>query len=104
MFPLFPNTGKDTQIDHAAKITQAAVEFYLKIIRNEIPQDMAGKTPFDMSQYMFMYGTTRIPRKGCDELRYGYTNENQSKHIAVIHNGHVSLPLSSACQASIMSQ
>ncbi|PIO55691.1 hypothetical protein TELCIR_22921, partial [Teladorsagia circumcincta] len=58
------------------------------ISRNEILQDMAGKTPFDMSQYKFMYGTTRIPRKGCDEIRYGCANENQSKHIIAIHNGH----------------
>ncbi|KAK5983047.1 hypothetical protein GCK32_018063, partial [Trichostrongylus colubriformis] len=32
MFPLFPSSGKDTQIDHAAKITQAAIDFYLKIM------------------------------------------------------------------------
>uniref|UniRef100_A0A8L8JX83 Carn_acyltransf domain-containing protein n=1 Tax=Heligmosomoides polygyrus TaxID=6339 RepID=A0A8L8JX83_HELPZ len=68
--------------------------------RNELPQDMAGKTPFDMSQYKFMFGTTRIPKKGCDELRYGYTNENQPKHIIVMHNGHLfSMPvLNSAAQ------
>ncbi|XGW11011.1 hypothetical protein V3C99_012483 [Haemonchus contortus] len=97
LFPLFPSNDKDTRIDHAAKITQAAVEFYLKILRNELPQDMAGKTPFDMSQYKFMYGTTRIPKKGCDEIRYGCSNENQSKHIIVIHNGHLfSMPVLNA--------
>lgn len=100
IFPTFPSTGKDVQIEHAAKMTQAAVEFYLKVMRNELPQDMAGKTPFDMSQYKFMFGTTRIPKKGCDELRYGYTNENQPKHIIVMHNGHLfSMPvLNSAAQ------
>ncbi|KAK6019333.1 Choline/Carnitine O-acyltransferase [Ostertagia ostertagi] len=63
MFPVLPTSGKDTQIDHAAQITQAAVDLAKKFIK-----DMAGKTPFDMSQYKFMYGTTRIPRKECDEI------------------------------------
>ncbi|ETN68346.1 Choline/Carnitine O-acyltransferase [Necator americanus] len=96
-FPQFPCSGKDSQIEHAAKITQAAIDFYLKVMRDQLPQDMAGKTPFDMSQYKFMFGTTRIPRKGCDEIRYGYTNENQPRHIVVIHNGHVfSMPVLNA--------
>ncbi|WKX97298.1 hypothetical protein Q1695_013169 [Nippostrongylus brasiliensis] len=98
MFPMFPATdGKDVQIENASKMAQAATEFYLKVMRNELPQDMVGKTPFDMSQYKFMFGTTRIPKKGCDELRYGYTNENQPRHIIVIHNGHLfSMPVLNA--------
>ncbi|EYB94250.1 hypothetical protein Y032_0174g478 [Ancylostoma ceylanicum] len=96
-FPQLPCTGKDSQIEHAAKMTQAATEFYLKVMRNQLPQDMAGKTPFDMSQYKFMFGTTRIPRKGCDEIRYGHANENRARHIVVIHNGHVfSVPVLNA--------
>ncbi|VDN35088.1 unnamed protein product [Cylicostephanus goldi] len=63
-------------------------------MKNQLPQDMSGKTPFDMEQYKYMFGTTRIPRKGCDEIRYGFTNENQPRHIIVIHNGHVfSMPV-----------
>ncbi|KAJ1345577.1 hypothetical protein KIN20_000141 [Parelaphostrongylus tenuis] len=50
---------------------------------------MAGSTPFDMSPYLSIFGTTRIPKKGCDEIRYGSTNENQQRHIIVLHNGHV---------------
>ncbi|KHJ94411.1 hypothetical protein OESDEN_05661 [Oesophagostomum dentatum] len=87
--PRFPCAGEDSQVEHAAKMTQATTEYYLKVMRNELPQDMSGKTPFEMGQYKFMFGTTRIPRKGCDELRYGHTNENQARHIVVIHNGHV---------------
>ncbi|KIH61906.1 Choline/Carnitine O-acyltransferase, partial [Ancylostoma duodenale] len=32
-FPVFPCTGKDSQVEHAAKMTQAATEFYLKVMR-----------------------------------------------------------------------
>ncbi|KAK6021859.1 hypothetical protein OSTOST_12460 [Ostertagia ostertagi] len=92
MFPVLPTSGKDTQIDHAAQITQAAVDFYLKIIRNEIPQDMAGKTPFDMSQYKFMYGTTRIPRKECDEWMFSsWIFSPQRSHINVFKNQFVQI-------------
>ncbi|VDM58396.1 unnamed protein product [Angiostrongylus costaricensis] len=68
IFPQFPCTGKEFQSEYAAKVTQAAVEFHLKVLRGELPQDMFGKTPFDMSQYMFIFGTTRIPKKECDEV------------------------------------
>uniref|UniRef100_A0A158P805 Carn_acyltransf domain-containing protein n=1 Tax=Angiostrongylus cantonensis TaxID=6313 RepID=A0A158P805_ANGCA len=91
IFPHFPCTGKGFQSEYAAKVTQAAVEFHLKVLRGELPQDMFGKTPFDMSQYMFIFGTTRIPKKGCDKIRYGFANENQQRHIIVLHNGHVTL-------------
>ena len=51
---------------------------------------MAGKAPLDMSQYKFLFGTTRIPKLGADEIKYGCDYKETLKHIVVIRNGHVS--------------
>ncbi|KJH49406.1 Choline/Carnitine O-acyltransferase, partial [Dictyocaulus viviparus] len=89
VLPRFSWSDKECQTDIAAKVTQAATKFHLKVLKGELPQDMFGKTPFDMSQYSLIFGTTRIPKNGCDEIRYGCSNENQQRHIIVLHNGHV---------------
>lgn len=39
--------------------------------------------PLDMSQYIRLYSSTRIPRQDKDEL---YTDDS-AKHIAVLYNG-----------------
>lgn len=45
-----------------------------------------GDAFLDMSQYKTLFGTTRIPNKKFDILRYG---NSTSKHILVVKNGHV---------------
>uniref|UniRef100_A0A914QN05 Choline/carnitine acyltransferase domain-containing protein n=1 Tax=Panagrolaimus davidi TaxID=227884 RepID=A0A914QN05_9BILA len=87
-FPPMEYSGEEGQIDAAAKMIQAALNFHHKILNNELPEDRAGKVPFDMSQYKFLFGTTRIPRKGKDEIRYGASNKEWPKHILVTRNGH----------------
>lgn len=53
-----------------------------------LKQDGTAKTPFDMSQYENLIGTTRIPRRGRDDLIYGHSRK--SRHIFLTRNGHVS--------------
>lgn len=52
---------------------------------DKIPVEMMGKNPLDMSQYKKIFGTCRIPWEKRDKLSY-----NNSKHVTVIHNNHVS--------------
>ncbi|GMT33914.1 hypothetical protein PFISCL1PPCAC_25211 [Pristionchus fissidentatus] len=87
-FPKFEYQGQSGQIEHAAKIAQAAVFFYKKIQRNELKPDMAGSAPLDMAQYRLLFGTDRIPRKGKDEIRYGADAETPARHAVVFRNGH----------------
>lgn len=54
-----------------------------------LKQDGTAKTPFDMSQYENLIGTTRIPRRGRDELIYGHQRKHR-QHIFLTRNGHVS--------------
>lgn len=55
--------------------------------RNKIPQDKIGNDPLDMQQYNKIFGTCRIPRPQRDQITYN----NNSKHIIVMHNNHVSI-------------
>ncbi|TKR71794.1 hypothetical protein L596_019335 [Steinernema carpocapsae] len=89
MFPKFDYSGLDGQVDAAAKMIQAALSFYHRICNDELPQDKAGNIPFDMSQYKFLFGTTRIPRVGKDVIKYGKDLNPPSEHIIVMRNGHM---------------
>uniref|UniRef100_A0AC34RM80 Choline/carnitine acyltransferase domain-containing protein n=1 Tax=Panagrolaimus sp. JU765 TaxID=591449 RepID=A0AC34RM80_9BILA len=86
-FPPMEYSGQEGQVDAASKMIQAALNFHHKIFNNELPEDKAGKIPFDMSQYKFLFGTTRVPKKGKDEIVYGCSSEF-SKYILVTRNGH----------------
>lgn len=89
MFPKWNYYGIEGQVDAAAKIIQAALRFYLKILKGELPQEKAGGSLFDMSQYEFLFGTTRVPGVGKDKIQYGKDIRPQPTHIVVIHNGHL---------------
>jgi carnitine O-acetyltransferase len=90
-FPRFAFSGVEGQIECAAKIIQAALIFHHLILSEELPQDKAGKIPFDMSQYKYLFGTTRIPKHNKDEIRYGARNTEWPKHIILTRKGHVCL-------------
>ncbi|KAE9553994.1 hypothetical protein FO519_002811 [Halicephalobus sp. NKZ332] len=86
-FPPMEYSGQEGQIDAAAKLIQTTLNFHHKILNDELPEDRAGKTPFDMSQYKFLFGTTRVPKKSKDEIVYGCSG-TFGKHILVTRNGH----------------
>ncbi|CAI4221379.1 unnamed protein product [Auanema sp. JU1783] len=89
LMPTLPYKGIEGQIEYAAKISQAATLFHQLIERDELPQDMAGKVPFDMSQYRYLFGTTRVPKEGCDEIIYGSSRQNKPRHAVVMRNGQI---------------
>ncbi|EGT58058.1 hypothetical protein CAEBREN_12488 [Caenorhabditis brenneri] len=89
MFPKFDFNTEAGQLEYAAKISQAAVKFYLLAKSNQLKPDMSGKSPLDMSQYQFLFGTTRVPKIGVDEIRYGCDYKEKLQHIVVIRNGHL---------------
>ncbi len=61
----------------------------MEFFSNKLPDDRAGASPLDMSQYKLLYGTTRIPQKGKDRIQYGRDFGEWAKHILVTRNGHV---------------
>ncbi|CAJ0935588.1 unnamed protein product, partial [Mesorhabditis belari] len=91
LFPQWPSPSKDpleAQIHHATTITMGALQFYHDVTKELLPQDTAGKEYMDMSQYKFLFGTSRLPRIGNDLIRYGTENKNPNKHIVLMRNGH----------------
>ncbi|CAI5454865.1 unnamed protein product [Caenorhabditis angaria] len=89
MFPKFEFNTPEGQIEYAAKIAQAATKFYLLAKNEQLKQDVAGGAPLDMSQYKFLFGTTRVPQLNVDQIKYGCDYKEQLRHIVVIRNGHL---------------
>ncbi|KAH7719844.1 Acyltransferase ChoActase/COT/CPT [Aphelenchoides avenae] len=87
-FPPFNFTGQEGQIECAAKIIQAVLKFHQLVDSERLVQDKAGSIPFDMSQYKYLFGTTRIPRHQKDEIRYGSSQPQWSRHIILTRRGH----------------
>uniref|UniRef100_A0A7E4VWJ5 Carn_acyltransf domain-containing protein n=1 Tax=Panagrellus redivivus TaxID=6233 RepID=A0A7E4VWJ5_PANRE len=87
-FPPLEYSGEEGQIATAAKMIQAALNYHHKIISDHLPEDKAGKVPFDMSQYKFLFGTTRVPKLVQDEIVYGASKPKFAQHILVTRNGH----------------
>ncbi|CAD5227930.1 unnamed protein product [Bursaphelenchus okinawaensis] len=79
--------GESGQLEYAAKVIQTALDFKKLVDEKALKQD-GGATPFDMSQFDNLYGTTRIPRPNKDILRYGRDSPNRVNHIIVTRNGH----------------
>uniref|UniRef100_A0A914CXX0 Choline/carnitine acyltransferase domain-containing protein n=1 Tax=Acrobeloides nanus TaxID=290746 RepID=A0A914CXX0_9BILA len=80
--------GPQGQVECAARMIQAALNFHHKILSDELPEDKAGNIPFDMSQYKYLFGTTRIPKINKDEIRYGSAQPKWARHVIVTRNGH----------------
>uniref|UniRef100_A0AC35TZA6 Carn_acyltransf domain-containing protein n=1 Tax=Rhabditophanes sp. KR3021 TaxID=114890 RepID=A0AC35TZA6_9BILA len=89
IFPNQPFNGVNDQCLYAAKYIQAALAYHHRILDNMIPQDKAGNTLFEMEQYKYLFGTTRIPRPNKDELVYGKSYGEWPEHIVILRKGHV---------------
>ncbi|KAI1724404.1 choline/Carnitine o-acyltransferase domain-containing protein [Ditylenchus destructor] len=87
-FPKFNFTGLQGQLECAAKLIQAVLKYHHNILDGKLKEDKAGGVPLDMSQYQLIYGTTRIPKHGKDEIRYGKDGGKWAQHIIVVRNGH----------------
>eukprot|EP01094_Clydonella_sp_ATCC50884_P029175 TRINITY_DN9049_c0_g1_i1.p1 TRINITY_DN9049_c0_g1~~TRINITY_DN9049_c0_g1_i1.p1 ORF type:complete len:624 (+),score=199.99 TRINITY_DN9049_c0_g1_i1:274-2145(+) len=76
-------TRKD-QLVRAASMVHGAGEFYARVQRNELTPDLEGDKPWDMTQYLTVLGTTRVPRPSRDIC----VTNTKSKHVAVMINDH----------------
>ncbi|KAJ1915682.1 hypothetical protein H4219_004180 [Mycoemilia scoparia] len=67
----------DFQIRRAAKIIEITHNIMESIYNKEMPAEMARGRPICMEQWLKVFGTTRIPKIGCDELVVPDTNGGQ---------------------------
>lgn len=87
--PKINYSGVEGQAEAAAKIIQAALKFYIKIVNNELPRERLGESLLCMNMYRRMFGTTRVPAHGKDVLMYGSERNPQPTHIIVLRKGHI---------------
>ncbi|KAJ2003289.1 hypothetical protein GGI04_003021 [Coemansia thaxteri] len=71
------------QLRRAAKFIQKTLDYKELVYDGRLPIDRARTGPLCMHQYHCMFGMTRIPRPGCDELRQD-KRTTSSRTITVI--------------------
>ncbi|KAJ1998705.1 hypothetical protein GGI04_004134 [Coemansia thaxteri] len=80
------------QIARAARVITHMLEANEALNQQAIPADVQRDAPLCMNQYKWQFGTTRIPRPGCDELVNQYPST--AKHILVMYrNQTVEVPV-----------
>jgi len=72
---------RKTQPERAANLIYGHLKFLQQIKNNAIEPDMEKDDPYDMSQYLKVFGTSRIPQWRRDYL---VNFMNESKHILVM--------------------
>ncbi|KAJ2087422.1 hypothetical protein IW138_004960 [Coemansia sp. RSA 986] len=94
--PLVTNAprGQPTsvQISRAARLITHLLEANEAINSGAMPAETHRDTPFCMNQYKWQFGTTRVPRPGCDEVVNQYPSI--VKHILLMYrNQTVEVPV-----------
>ncbi|WP_091370873.1 choline/carnitine O-acyltransferase [Actinokineospora alba] len=81
------------QVERAAALTAAAVDYKLRLDDERIPPVLQRGQPLSMEQNKYLFSATRIPGLEQDTVRVPYTDEwpgpSQAKHIAVLFRGNI---------------
>lgn len=84
-FPLQKFDNIDEYIDYVAKTIFGMGEFKIMVDEGKMPITKMGKHELDNSQFEKVYGTCRIPARGCDKIVYN----PDSTHFVVMYKNHV---------------
>ncbi|KAJ2724542.1 hypothetical protein GGI07_001889 [Coemansia sp. Benny D115] len=95
-FPLVNNVPRgqvtDVQLQRAARVITHMLEANEELNAQKMAPDMQKGQPLCMAQFQWQFGTTRIPRMGCDELVHQYPST--ARHILLMYrNEAVSVPV-----------
>jgi carnitine O-acetyltransferase len=92
-FFLFRDTGQG-QVDRAAALTAAAVDYKLRLDTESVPPVLRRGQPLTMEQNKYLFSATRIPGAVQDTVRVPYSQSwpgpSRARHIAVFFRGNVS--------------
>eukprot|EP00755_Sulcionema_specki_P018115 Sspe_Gene.66077::Locus_39059_Transcript_1_1_Confidence_1.000_Length_1972::g.66077::m.66077/K00624/E2.3.1.7; carnitine O-acetyltransferase len=75
------------QVFRAAGIIKSALGFRQLVATGQLPVEMSGKTPQDMSMYNYLFNAARIPHPGKDY--YATYDATYYKHIVVLRKGRL---------------
>ncbi|KAI8324236.1 acyltransferase ChoActase/COT/CPT [Martensiomyces pterosporus] len=86
-FALAPEAiqGRTTpvQLARAARLITHVLEFNESLNQEAIPAEVHRGTPMCMNQFKLQFGTTRIPRPGCDEIVGQFPST--AKHVLLLY-------------------
>lgn len=81
------------QVERAAALTAAAVDYKLRLDDERIPPVLQRGQPLSMEQNKYLFSATRIPGAEQDTVRVPYTDEwpgpSDARHIAVLFRGNI---------------
>eukprot|EP01059_Diplonema_ambulator_P011240 TRINITY_DN21202_c0_g1_i1.p1 TRINITY_DN21202_c0_g1~~TRINITY_DN21202_c0_g1_i1.p1 ORF type:complete len:623 (+),score=177.79 TRINITY_DN21202_c0_g1_i1:26-1870(+) len=83
MLDAFDDQGTEYKLERTAWFIRGVLDFKYMIDQGTLPLEKAFGQPMCNYQYSKLFGTTRVPRRGCDEL----TSSN-SDYICVERKGH----------------
>jgi carnitine O-acetyltransferase len=90
-FFLFEDSDQ-TQLDRAAGLIAASVEYKLRLDEELIPPVVQRGQPLSMEQNKFLFSSTRIPGPVQDSVRVPYTEQwpgpSRYRHIVVFYRGN----------------
>ncbi|KAJ1722681.1 hypothetical protein LPJ53_002939 [Coemansia erecta] len=81
-------TYSEFQLRRAVKYIQKTLDYKERIYEGRIPISMTKAGPLCMHQYSCIFGMTRIPRPGCDELRQD-SKTLESRTVIVIADDQI---------------
>ncbi|SNS06644.1 choline/carnitine O-acyltransferase [Actinomadura mexicana] len=81
------------QVERAAGIIAGALDYKLRLDREEVPPVVQRGRPLSMAQNRYLFSTTRIPGAEQDTVRAPYTAEwpgpSDARHIVVLFRGNI---------------
>jgi carnitine O-acetyltransferase len=92
VFLLFPDL-RMSQTQRAASLIASALSFKQSVDEGRLPVEQWRGRPLCMTQYKYLFSTTRIPGLIQDTVRAPYTpmqpGPSPARHILVFHKGHI---------------
>ncbi|MGI5203676.1 choline/carnitine O-acyltransferase [Spirillospora sp. CA-108201] len=81
------------QVERAAGLVAGALDYKLRLDREEVPPVVQRGRPLSMTQNRYLFSTTRIPGAEQDTVRAPYTAEwpgpSDARHIVVLFRGNI---------------
>ncbi len=82
-----------TQLERAAELICAAVDFHLSLQKESLPVSMRRGQPLCMAEYKYLFSSTRIPGTMRDSVRAPFSEASpgasRARHILVLRRGHI---------------
>nr|XP_015925085.1 carnitine O-acetyltransferase isoform X2 [Parasteatoda tepidariorum] len=88
VMPIKEFDSVERQLRFSARLLAGALDFKSLIDNQTLKLEKMGGQPLDMSQYLKIFSTCRVPNIPKDSLAFYGMEKDRPKHIVVVHNNH----------------